>query len=571
MSLVCISAGLIPVLALGVYCYMEIQTLLINQQKQAEFDAVEQAAFVLESRLDTYRYTALNIAWNNNIDQAVSRTYPNNYEMYIAYRDIVDPLFATIPLLNRDILSETLYTSSNLNPHGGAVQTIDEAKKMPWYSNAVHIRKPAFYISKDDRTADIYCPIFSSHQKYNNYLSIKLNYDKVYSQLDTLFAHDFGVFVLDSNNTVLYSYQDFSNKSLTISDSQIAAGIKGNLLQQNYIGIQQALPAEGWTLYIFRPLDTIRTNTWPILLTVLFVVLCCTFMLHLLTRILSFAVVRPLETLTHNMRLIGHNGLFIDLPPSEPSNDEIGVLSKQFRVMVQKLQRLINEVYKTKIEKQEYEIKALQAQINPHFFYNSLSLINSKAILAGQDEISEMALLLSTFYRTTLNRGSPEISIADEWKNTVSYIKIQMMMHNNSFQLIENPEPDTFQYKMPNLILQPLAENAIIHGLDRRVLPGQKLLTISSKLENGQILFSVEDNGYGIAPDEWKNILTTESSGYGLQNIQRRIQLYFGKGFGLSFTSAINKGTTVVLRIPARTALPNVDVFHNKGQGKVIS
>lgn len=562
VNLVCVIAGLIPVLALSLFCYTQIQTLLINREKQAELDTVEQATLVLGSRLDTYRNTISNVAWNDNIGQAVSHTYSNNYEMYITYRDIVDPLFSTIPMLNTDILSETLYTSSNLNPHGDAVQTIDKAKKMPWYSNAIHITKPTFYISREDKEADIYCPIFSSHQRYKNYLSIKLNYDRVYSQLNTLFTHDFGVFLLDENGTVLYSYQDFNNKHLTIPDSQIAASIKRNALSQNYIGIRRALSAEGWTLYLFRPLDTVRISTWPILLTVLLVVICCTFILHVLTHFLSCAVVRPLETLTRNMQSIEHNGLFIDLPASKTGNDEIGVLSKQFGVMVRKLQQLVNEVYKTKIERQEYEIKALQAQINPHFFYNSLSLINSKAILAGQNEISEMSQLLSTFYRTTLNRGNSEISIADEWRNTISYIKIQRMMHSQSFQLIENLDYSICNYKMPNLILQPLAENAIVHGIDRRTLPGQGMLKISGKLEHGQILFSVEDNGYGIPPNKLQNILTVESNGYGLQNIQRRIQLYFGKNYGLSFTSAVNKGTTVTLRIPAQESLPNADIFH---------
>ncbi|MVB10299.1 Histidine kinase [Caprobacter fermentans] len=563
VSLVCICAGLFPVLALGIFCYGQIQTLLINREKQAESETVEQAALVLQSRLDTYRNMISNIAWNDNIGQAVSRTYSNNFEMYLTYRDIVDPLFATVPLLNGDVLSETLYTSSNLNPHGDTVQTINEAKKMPWYSTAVHATKPTFYISRENQAAYLSCPIFSAYQKRKNYLSIKLDYNKVYSQLDTLFTHNFGVFLLDGN-TVLYAYQDFGRKELMIPDGQIAARLKGDSLRQNYIGIRQELPSEGWSLYLIRPLNTVRNNTWPILLTVLLVVIGCTVMLHLLTHFLSFVIVRPLESLTRNMQSIERNGLFIDLPPSEFGQDEIGVLSRQFHTMVEKLQQLVNEVYKARTEKQEYEIKALQAQINPHFFYNSLSLINSKAILAGQDEISEMAQLLSAFYRTTLNRGNPEISVEDEWENTVSYIKIQEMMHSHSFQFEEKFDPSVSGYKMPNLILQPLVENSIVHGIDHRVVPGRGQLKISAELEDGKIRFVVEDNGCGISPAKLQNILTTESSGYGLQNIQRRIQLYFGKEFGLSFTSTVNEGTTVILRIPTRTALPNVDFFRQE-------
>jgi two-component system sensor histidine kinase YesM len=464
--MVCILAGLIPVLVLGIFCYLQIDNLLVNREKQAEQDTVKQAAIVFQSKLNAYRNTVSNVAWNDGIGQAVTRDYTNNYEMYLAYRDEVDPLLAAISMLNGDISSETLYTSCNLYPHGSTVKTLEDARREPWY-----------HFAKDKK------------------------------------------------------------------------------MPKNYISMENVLTEEGWILFLYRPMNTIWNNIAPILLMVLLVVLGCAFLLNLLTRTLSHVIVRPLETLTHNMKLIGSKGLFVDLPLDEPCNDEIGVLAKQFRIMVRKLQRLVNEIYKTKIEKQKYEIKALQAQINPHFFYNSLSLINSKALVSGQEDISEMAQLLSTYYRTTLNRGTSEISIEDEWKNTVSYIKIQMMMHSRSFQFVKDLDPSVLNYKMPNLILQPLAENAIVHGIDQRTAPGPGLLKISCKAINDQIEFIVEDNGCGIPPDKLKNILTAKSNGYGIKNIQRRIQLYFGRSYGLTFASTQNKGTIVTLRIPARETL----------------
>jgi two-component system sensor histidine kinase YesM len=218
--------------------------------------------------------------------------------------------------------------------------------------------------------------------------------------------------------------------------------------------------------------------------------------------------------------------------------------------MVHKLQEMINEVYKSKIAKQEYEMKALQAQINPHFFYNSLSLINSKAIIAEQEDISKMAQLLSTFYRTTLNRGKNTISVREELENTTSYIQIQRMMHSDSFDVRCEVDEGILDYTMLNLLLQPLVENAINHGIDHKESPGKAVLTITAKQSDNNLIFNVSDNGCGMEPELLKTILTTKTKGYGVQNVHHRVQLTYGVEYGLTYTSKLMIGTTVTLTIP---------------------
>lgn len=232
------------------------------------------------------------------------------------------------------------------------------------------------------------------------------------------------------------------------------------------------------------------------------------------------------------------------------SQDEIGDVIGQFGDMVHNLQEMINEVYKSKIAQQEYEMKALQAQINPHFFYNSLSLINSKAILVGQEDISEMAQLLSTFYRTTLNKGKNMITVKDEIENTISYMKIQQMMHSNSFDLSIIVDDQILGHTMINLLLQPLVENAINHGIDHKEDRERGLVTIIGKQADNDLLFTISDNGNGMEPEILETILTTKTAGYGVQNVHHRIKLAYGEAYGLSYTSKLGKGTTVEVRIP---------------------
>jgi two-component system, sensor histidine kinase YesM len=161
-----------------------------------------------------------------------------------------------------------------------------------------------------------------------------------------------------------------------------------------------------------------------------------------------------------------------------------------------------------------------------------------------------MAQLLSTFYRTTLNRGKNTISVREELENTTSYIQIQRMMHSDSFDVLCEVDEGILDYTMLNLLLQPLVENAINHGIDHKESPGKGVLSITAKQSENDLIFKVCDNGCGMEPEVLKTILTTKTKGYGVQNVHHRVQLTYGTEYGLSYTSKLREGTTVTLTIP---------------------
>lgn len=139
----------------------------------------------------------------------------------------------------------------------------------------------------------------------------------------------------------------------------------------------------------------------------------------------------------------------------DDSTDELGDLTNNLQAMIDEINRLIREDYQTKIELKETQFKALQAQINPHFLYNCLSLINNKALMNNQPEISQMSQLLSVFYRTTLNKGKSETLLQNEIKNVTSYIDIQRLLHDNIFDVMYQIDPNLPEIEVPNLLLQP--------------------------------------------------------------------------------------------------------------------
>ena len=196
-------------------------------------------------------------------------------------------------------------------------------------------------------------------------------------------------------------------------------------------------------------------------------------------------------------------------------------------------------------------MKALQAQINPHFLYNSLSLINWKAIEAKQPDISRITLLLSKFYRTSLNKGKNITSIKDEISNIQSYIDIQLMMHDNEFDIKYDLSPDIMEYSIPNLMLQPLIENAIDHGIDIKT-DGRGVIEIVGQMEGEDMIrLTVSDNGVGMSEEMAQQILSEGSRGYGVKNVNDRIKHFYGEEYGITVESEEGKGTRIIILIPA--------------------
>lgn len=218
--------------------------------------------------------------------------------------------------------------------------------------------------------------------------------------------------------------------------------------------------------------------------------------------------------------------------------------------MVNRISTLINEVYKGKLSQKEAEMKALQAQINPHFLYNSLSLINWKAIEAKQPDISRITLLLSKFYRTSLNKGKNITSIKDELSNIQSYIDIQLMMHDDGFDVEYDLDQEVMRYSIPNLLLQPLIENAIDHGIDMNTDKRGVIRITVKQREDSRIVITVSDNGIGMPKETAEQILTGNSKGYGVKNVNERIKHFYGEEYGITVESTEGVGTDIVILIP---------------------
>lgn len=539
-----LAVSLIPVIILGTFSFFQTRNLLIRREKEVLSETLKQNVLSLDSTLKTQERVMENLTWDTKIKQMLAARYKNNYEMYLAYRDVIDPTMLRIKSLNSQIRQISIYSSNpTLYAHGSNLMSIKDLDSLPDGMEDYKIH----WTASENHQLELYCGIYPEMNQDKNVVYIQVDYDAVFASLTSLFGEDYGVLVADNTGKQIFSYADFCDgkADYPLSMNQIQ-GTSRQL--DRYVIQKESIPVNGWTVYAYRPLKVVSASAWSITVMVGVIILLCIGAILTASLALTGSVLRPLKELVQNMDMIETGHLSVEVQGNE--RDEIGKLINRFGEMVKRLNCMVNEVYKSKIAQQQYEMRALQAQINPHFLYNSLSLINWKAIMAGQEEISEMTQLLSTFYRTTLNKGKNVTKVRAEWDNTCSYARIQNMLHSGKLELRLELEEGIGEYEMLNLLLQPLVENAIVHGLDYKTAQGGKILCVTGREKENCLIFTVSDNGCGISPQMLDGILTVQSKGYGVQNVHHRIQLYYGETYGLFFESAEGKGTRVTMTIP---------------------
>lgn len=536
--------SLIPTALLGLFSYTQMRTLLIDREKTAIQETLNQEVIQLDYKINSFLSTMNQITWNENIRLALSKNYDSNFDMYLTYRDTIDPLFLTIRSLNTDITAITIYTDVNIYPHGQTLHTLTDAQNQIWYDQACQTTTPFFSLSSDGQTLYLIDRIHYTHVPYTSMICMAIDLSASMQNADSLFNNNYGFLLANASGETIYSYTNLPEASLT-TDMSCDMLLNDDLT--GYITETETLSNTGWNVFLYRPARFISSAASRITYIVWGMILLCIVLIFFVSILLSKVIVAPIETLSAGMRQVESGNYEVAIYCD--SKDEIGQLILSFQKMVETINNLINKVLFDQIQQQKYEIEILQSKINPHFLYNSLSLINSKAILSGQNDISQMARLLSTFYRTMLNKGQQITTIASELENTKSYISIQQMMHSNSFETIYDIDETVLGYEIPILLLQPLAENAILHGLDHRELPGPAILSISCYQQNLDIIFKVMDNGCGMSETQCEQILTADSSGYGVKNVHQRIQLYYGTDYGLTFHSTPNMGTYVLVKI----------------------
>ncbi|MFD0671406.1 sensor histidine kinase [Cohnella sp. GCM10027633] len=244
--------------------------------------------------------------------------------------------------------------------------------------------------------------------------------------------------------------------------------------------------------------------------------------------------------------------------PQETFNaaDEVGQIGDRFVRMLRENHELNERIYEALLSRKEAEFRALQAQINPHFLYNTLESLNGLALMNKQDEMSEVIGALGKFFRIALSQGSEEIKVSDEAEHVGAYVRVQQFRFKDRFDWIAEIDEDVLACYVPKLILQPIVENAIYHGLKGR--KEVAYLMLSGTREDGRLRMMISDDGNGITEErlaEIRGVLSGDEAasgkaiGFGLRNVHERLR-HYGPEFGVQIASEYGKYTTVTLLVP---------------------
>lgn len=276
-----------------------------------------------------------------------------------------------------------------------------------------------------------------------------------------------------------------------------------------------------------------------------------------LTFVITESIARPIRALSENTRLVGKGNFTIRAPKDE--NDEIQLLSQNFNQMVERIGDLVEDVKLEQLQLRDTELKLLQSQINPHFLYNTLDTIVWLAEDKQYEEVITMVNALSDFFRTSLSKGKSFITIGEEKSHVESYLKIQQFRYQDILDYEINIPLELESYQVLKLTLQPLVENALYHGIKTK--RGKGKITITAKQKGADIILIVSDNGKGMSANKLDLVRKEISrrgaeepfNGFGLYNVNERICLNYGKGYGLVMESEEGVGTKSIITIPVRT------------------
>lgn len=270
--------------------------------------------------------------------------------------------------------------------------------------------------------------------------------------------------------------------------------------------------------------------------------------------IISNIVTKPLRKVSEAIRKFSvgdfEQRLEIDM------NDEVGEVARCFNKMVADIRTLINENYVITLREKESELAALQAQINPHFLYNTLDSLYWQALEKECGEIAESILSLSQLFRLVLSQGKKEVTVGQEMELVSRYLQIQKVRFSKRLNYNISLEEAAKKARIPKLVIQPFVENAVVHGFENVSTPCH--LSVSAHIEEGKLQFMIMDSGIGMNQNQIDSIWTQEQDHYAKQrigryaikNIKERLELRYHDDFLLDIKSEVGKGTTVILIIP---------------------
>ncbi len=317
----------------------------------------------------------------------------------------------------------------------------------------------------------------------------------------------------------------------------------------------------GWKVVAYVTLDELYKDANTLRRNIIMLCVIVILVLTVLTVFIAFDIVKPINRLVKGMKKVQAGKSNVQI--KDDRGDELGFLNKAFNEMSSEINHLVNWVYREQLTRKEAELKALQSQINPHFLFNTLEAINWLAQLNNVPEISSTVSDLSDLMEGSIGRDDRLITIKEEFTYADKYISLQKRRFGDRIELVKNIQSEVNSIKIPRLLIQPLIENAVYHGIER--IRGKGIITLNAEKLEDCVSIEVIDNGAGMEREDleqlnarlsmdndtyFKSLGNKRSKSIGIENVNRRIKLFYGENYGLKIESEAGRFTKAVVMIP---------------------
>ena len=557
MIVIYLLAGLVPVMIILGITYMEMKKILWARETTILESYVSQTTDSMDNELEIYNNLSKYISYNQSIAKILSADQ-SAYQNYEQFSTVIDPLLASIMYFHEDVNQVTIYTDASDVKHGSTVAPLkdlaDGTHAYDDLDNNIH-----WHIDLESRTAFSVSRMAMLEQKgAKGVLYVGVDYDSVFQPFytETMFDN-YGLIIEDEYGHMIFNKNTFADEQSAYELDVDKFDVLREMENSGYQFIDKTSKATGWNICVYKPNRLIISSVRPILIIAVVALLVSMLAGILCIHMVSEFITKRIKNLQKTMKATetGNLGMVI----GNDSTDEIGDLINGYNSMSKRLDETVNEVYQSKIKEKEYEMRALQAQINPHFLYNTLDTAVWLAEAKQNDQVIRLLTYLSDFFRTSLSNGQNFITIQEEQRHIESYLKIQQFRYQDTLAYNIDIDKALYNFTIPKLLLQPLVENALVHGI--RGKRGKGTISVTGRLEGDNIVFCVTDDGVGMDEEKLYNLRKASVDGstqsaniaaFGVGNVNERIHIYYGENYGLFFKSQPDVGTTARVLIPAR-------------------
>ena len=391
-------------------------------------------------------------------------------------------------------------------------------------------------------------------------LLINLNYryfEEIFSNVNlgnggyVYLTNDRGDIIWHTKQNEIYSgrFNEDNKYAATLKDGITVENLRGKNITLNV----RTIGYTGWKLVGVTPSAALGIDGIKFSLFVLFVADLFLFLLAMINAFISDKISNPIKRLDGSVREIESGNLDVEILPS--GSYEVEHLGKSIKNMLGRIKVLMSDLVAEHNAKRKSEFDTLQSQINPHFLYNTLDIIVWMIENENSDKAVNIVTALAKFFRISLSKGKNIITVKDEVEHVRNYLMIQNMRFKNRFEYSIEADEEVLLYSSLKLMLQPLVENAIYHGME--FMDGDGEIDVKVFKEDDSLYFTITDNGLGMSEDMVETLLSKDfvpskkGSGIGVKNVNERIKLYFGSEYGLKVESEPDEGTKITIHLPA--------------------